>query len=65
MTGKIKFYNQEKLWGFIVNDEGGELFFHLNDLLQPNATPKQDDLVSFEIGEGKNGKPKAIKIKLI
>jgi len=32
MTGKIKFYNLEKGFGFIKSESGQELFFHVRDL---------------------------------
>jgi cold shock CspA family protein len=34
-TGKIKFYNPTKGFGFIKRDAGGEdLFFHINNVME-------------------------------
>ena len=53
-TGKIKWFDNEKGYGFIVQDEGGnDLFVHHSEtdgyLLQ------EGDSVEFEIGEGQKG----------
>ena len=31
-TGKVKFYDQEKGFGFIASDEGDEVFLHASSL---------------------------------
>ena len=37
--GKIKFYNREKAYGFIIPDDGGkDMFFHKKGLGHPAAT---------------------------
>ncbi len=52
-SGKVKFYNSEKAFGFITTDNG-DIFFHLNDC-KNKVAPKQDDDVEFLVGEGKKG----------
>jgi len=55
MTGKIKFYNNTKGYGFIVPDEGGpEVFFHFSGLAE-GYSPTLDGKVSFEMGTNKKG----------
>ena len=57
-TGKVKFFNQQKGFGFIVDDETQkEVFVHVTGLIDKI---KDDDLVSFEVVEDRRG-PKAIK----
>jgi CspA family cold shock protein len=60
-TGKVKFFNQQKGFGFIVDDETTkEVFVHVTGLIDKI---KDDDLVSFEVVEDRRG-PKAINVKM-
>ncbi len=60
-TGKVKFFNQQKGFGFIVDDETGkEVFVHVTGIVDKI---KDNDLVNFEIVEDKRG-PKAINVKM-
>lgn len=62
-TGTIKFFNASKGYGFIKQDEdpGKDLFVHQSGLID---RVKQDDRVSFEIGDSPKG-PTAINVKKI
>ena len=61
-TGKVKFFNERKGFGFIVDDEPEhEVFVHATGLTEKVS---ENDLVSFEIAEDKRGK-KAIDVKKI
>ena len=60
-TGKVKFFNQQKGFGFIVDDETQkEVFVHVTGMIDKI---KDDDLVSFEVVEDRRG-PKAINVKM-
>ncbi len=64
-TGKVKFFNESKGYGFIkVDDSEQEVFVHVTGLADKSQRLKQDDSVSFEISEGKKG-PNAIDVKKI
>lgn len=53
-TGKVKFFNESKGFGFIVDDNTGEeIFVHVTGL--SGLTIRENDLVSFEVQEGKRG----------
>lgn len=54
-TGSVKFFNKDKGFGFINFDNGGEIFFHKNDLQRNSALPRERDRVRFVVGEGKKG----------
>lgn len=59
-TGKVKFFNESKGYGFIETDESNnDLFFHVSDT-QEEVT--DGDEVTFDIEHGKRG-PKAVDIK--
>lgn len=59
-TGKVKFFNERKGFGFIVDDSNqSEIFVHVSGLIDKI---KQDDVVSFDVTEDKRGK-KAINVK--
>lgn len=66
VNGKVKFYNQVKQFGFIIVDDGSEVFFHVSGLVDPNEerTLFKDNPVEFELVDGKKGK-KAVRIKKI
>ena len=62
-TGKIKWFNPTKGYGFIENDEGGkDVFLHISALEQSGIdTLEEGEAVSFDIGENR-GKENAINI---
>ncbi|HEY4797968.1 MAG TPA: cold shock domain-containing protein [Bacteroidia bacterium] len=57
--GKVKFFNEQKKFGFITNSEDGkEYYVHAKDLLSPIKT---GDEVSFELAPSKRG-DQAVKV---
>jgi CspA family cold shock protein len=58
--GKVKFFNNEKGFGFIKDEESGkDVFVHKSNL---NGTIWEDDQVSFDIEDTDRG-PSAINVK--
>ncbi|NOQ73084.1 MAG: cold-shock protein [Crocinitomix sp.] len=52
-TGKVKFFNESKGFGFILDNESGkEYFVHISGLIDEI---REDDEVTFELKEGKKG----------
>lgn len=52
-TGKVKFFNQAKGFGFIISDESQEdIFVHTSGLLHE---VRENDKVTFQVKEGKKG----------
>ncbi len=59
-TGKVKFFNERKGFGFIIDDEGHqEVFVHVSGLVDKI---RENDQVSFDVTEDKRGK-KAINVR--
>jgi CspA family cold shock protein len=56
--GKVKWFNNTKGFGFIVPNEGSEdVFAHFSQIqMEGYKTLKPDELVQFEVVDGKNGK---------
>ena len=61
MKGKVKFFNHEKEFGFIVGDDGKDYFVHKTGL-EDGTTIDQDDTVEFSTEQGDRGL-KAINVK--
>ena len=53
-TGTVKFYNEEKGFGFITPDSGGKDLYVHSTAVQ-NGPIKEGDKVEFEIGQGDKG----------
>jgi len=63
-TGKVKFFQADKGYGFIVPDNGDkDIFVHASGLNGINKLDP-DDLVEYEVGEGKKG-PVAKNVQII
>lgn len=54
-SGTVKFYNKEKSFGFIVDDETSEEIFVHKSGIKPGVSINQDQRVSYNIENGKRG----------
>lgn len=60
--GKVKFFNESKGFGFIIDDETSkEHFVHISGLIDQI---QEDDEVEFELQEGKKGL-NAVNVKVV
>ena len=60
--GTVKFFNREKGFGFIKQNSGSDLFFHISQV--KSGEPQENDEVEFTVGEGKRG-PAAENVKIV
>jgi CspA family cold shock protein len=59
-TGKVKFFNERKGFGFIIDDETQQdVFVHVSGI---NEKIRENDLVQFDLAEDSRGK-KAVNVK--
>ena len=64
-TGKIKWFNPTKGYGFIEKEGDKDVFLHVSALEEAGITTlKEGEEISFDIGENK-GKENAINIKKV
>ncbi|QOJ14789.1 MAG: cold-shock protein [Planctomycetia bacterium] len=62
-TGKVKWFNDAKGFGFIQSDEGQDVFVHHTEIAQEGfRTLKEGSRVEFELAQGPKG-PKATNVR--
>ena len=65
-TGKVKWFNADKGFGFIERADGEDLFVHFSEI-QSEGYKSLDEgqAVSFEVASGKNDKPQATNVRVL
>ena len=65
-TGKVKWFNEQKGFGFITPDDGSnDLFVHHSSIVSEGfRNLDEDQEVEYEVGEGRKG-PAANNVKPI
>ena len=55
-TGTVKFFNNEKGFGFILQDDGGDdLFVHASEIQGSDVSLTDNQKVKYEVGQGRKG----------
>jgi len=63
-TGKVKFYDNEKGFGFLQTDEGEEVFLHASALPAGVLSLKNGTRVEFGVAEGRKGM-QALSVRIL
>lgn len=64
MKGTVKWFNQEKGFGFITGEDGKDIFAHFSQIQKEGfKTLNENEEVTFDIVEGQKG-PQATNIKV-
>jgi len=63
-TGKVKFFDEEKGFGFIASDEGQEVFLHISAMPEGVSEVKPGTRVEFGIVDGKKG-AQALSVRVL
>ena len=64
--GTVKWFNNQKGYGFITDSEGKDIFVHYSAIQMDGfKTIIEGDVVEYEIGEGTTGREQAVNVKPI
>jgi len=65
VTGRVKWFNNSKGYGFIGRDDGADVFIHYSAIVGDGYRSLQEgDTVEFEIVQGQKGPQAANAIKV-
>ena len=63
-TGKVKWYDAEKGFGFIASDEGDEVFLHASAMPEGSPAPTPGTKVEYSVADGRRG-PSALSVTIL
>lgn len=65
MTGKVKWFDSKKGYGFITAENGREIFVHFSGIAKEGfKSLNEGQTVSFKIGEGAKGE-QAVNVTVV
>jgi len=59
--GKVKWFSKERRYGFITQEDGKDIFFHQNEVVNKMVLEEGQE-VEFEVARGPKG-PYAVNIR--
>ena len=63
-TGKVKWYDADKGFGFLTRDDGGEVFVHSTALESHGTALRAGQRVEFGVAEGRRG-TQALQVRVL
>ncbi len=64
MQGRVKFFHEDRGFGFIIPDDGGhDLFVHANNLADSQSL-QSGQHVAYEVAQGRKG-PEATDVRIL
>lgn len=60
-TGKITEWNRDRGFGYVAH-EGRSLYVHIHDFAERSGTPVKGDIISFAVGNDRDGRPCAVQV---
>lgn len=63
-SGKVKFYDDQKGFGFITGDDGDQVFLHASSLPDGVVTVKAGSRLEYGVVQGKKGS-QALSVRLL
>jgi cold shock protein len=66
-TGRVKFFNTDRGFGFILPDDGGpDVFVHVHDVETAGMTTLvRDQLLTYSTARTRDGRLKAVNLRLL
>jgi CspA family cold shock protein len=65
-TGKVKWFNPDKGYGFIEQEDGDDVFVHFSEIQEEGfKTLDEGQEVEFEVTTGNQGKPQASNVRKV
>ena len=63
MRGTVKWFNNQKGYGFLESEDGKDVFLHYSNIVMEGFKElEENDVVNFEVGVGNDGREQAINV---